>query len=273
MADFWGFVKTICAPKKRWFFGAWGVVCGIGAANAELPENVKFCIPKQYTITYDCGQLGGTVPDSVRIGYGHNFTTADTSACGGMAAGWRVNDSDTIITPNTTLPYTYVNDITLSPVVNPFTVGVDFAINGTTYYSINSDGTENGTNKHDINIQPTQWYVNFTYGNVIGNSACTTKYNSENVFDIAIDQDISHISDGSGQYCYCSILSIADMPNITPKWIYRVNFATASSEGTQNQCTSRCALNCAWYTRDNFVNSVMSRSKIFSGNGIKNITD
>ncbi|MBR1380004.1 MAG: hypothetical protein IJ560_00230, partial [Alphaproteobacteria bacterium] len=22
MADFWGFVKTICAPKKRWFFGA-----------------------------------------------------------------------------------------------------------------------------------------------------------------------------------------------------------------------------------------------------------
>ena len=22
MADFWGFIKTICAPKKRWFFGA-----------------------------------------------------------------------------------------------------------------------------------------------------------------------------------------------------------------------------------------------------------
>ncbi|MBR1380778.1 MAG: hypothetical protein IJ560_04320 [Alphaproteobacteria bacterium] len=90
------------------------MVCGIGAANAELPENVKFCIPKQYTITYDCGQLGGTVPDSVTVGYGHNFTTAASAYCGG--ARWRVNDTDTIITPGTTLPYTYTNNITLHAV-------------------------------------------------------------------------------------------------------------------------------------------------------------
>ncbi|MBR1380005.1 MAG: hypothetical protein IJ560_00235, partial [Alphaproteobacteria bacterium] len=108
------FIFLYPCTKKRWFFGAWGVVCGIGAANAELPENVKFCIPKQYRVTYDC-PAGGNAPEPVKIVYGQMYTTPGNDACGGNVGGWRVDGTDTIITPNTTLPYTYVHDVRLLP--------------------------------------------------------------------------------------------------------------------------------------------------------------
>ncbi|MBR1380438.1 MAG: hypothetical protein IJ560_02515 [Alphaproteobacteria bacterium] len=116
MADFWGFIKNNLRTKKRWFFGAWGVVCGIGAANAELPENVKFCIPKQYTVTYDC-PAGGNAPTQQSTAYGNNFTTG--VGCNNAPA-WRVDDSDTIITSNTTIPYAYTHDIVLHADYSPW---------------------------------------------------------------------------------------------------------------------------------------------------------
>ena len=78
-------------------------------ANAELPENVKFCIPKQYTVTYDC-PAGGNAPTQQSTAYGNNFTTG--VGCNNAPA-WRVGDSDTIITSNTTIPYAYTHDIVL----------------------------------------------------------------------------------------------------------------------------------------------------------------
>ncbi|MBR1379996.1 MAG: hypothetical protein IJ560_00190 [Alphaproteobacteria bacterium] len=91
------------------------MVCGIGAANAELPENVKFCIPREYSITYSCDKTcGGVAPQGMQIGYGQMFSTP-TRADGCIGAiSWRVNDTDTVITPGTTIPYSYTNDITLT---------------------------------------------------------------------------------------------------------------------------------------------------------------
>ncbi|MBR1380784.1 MAG: hypothetical protein IJ560_04350 [Alphaproteobacteria bacterium] len=91
------------------FYVLFGLMLFWANANAELPANVKFCIPKQYRVTYDC-PAGGNAPTQQTTAYGNNFTTG--VGCNNAPA-WRVDDSDTIITSNTTIPYAYTHDIVL----------------------------------------------------------------------------------------------------------------------------------------------------------------
>ncbi|MBR1380654.1 MAG: hypothetical protein IJ560_03640 [Alphaproteobacteria bacterium] len=90
---------------------------GIGAANALVqPDNTTLCVSKNFTVTYNCGEFGGNVPDSQPVAHGKEFTTAPATACGGNISAWRVNMSDDRITPDTTIVYNYVGNITLTPI-------------------------------------------------------------------------------------------------------------------------------------------------------------
>ncbi|MBR1380710.1 MAG: hypothetical protein IJ560_03960 [Alphaproteobacteria bacterium] len=114
-------------------------LCVGNFANAELPENVKFCIPKQYRVTYDC-PAGGNAPTQQSTAYGNNFTTG--VGCNNAPA-WRVDDSDTIITSNTTIPYAYTHDIVLhADYSSLYTIAGGKLINADPYVYLESTGTQ-----------------------------------------------------------------------------------------------------------------------------------
>ena len=121
------------------FYVLFGLMLFWANANAELPENVKFCIPKQYTVTYDC-PAGGNAPTQQSTAYGNNFTTG--VGCNNAPA-WRVGDSDTIITSNTTIPYAYTHDIVLHADYSPwYTIAGGKLINADPDVYIQSSGEQ-----------------------------------------------------------------------------------------------------------------------------------
>ena len=76
--------------------------------------NSGFCIPASFTITYICPNVGNT-PATRTVSHGANFTTADASVCNGDYDVWLADDGmNTKITSNTTLPYPYFKNITLT---------------------------------------------------------------------------------------------------------------------------------------------------------------
>ncbi|MBR1380015.1 MAG: hypothetical protein IJ560_00285, partial [Alphaproteobacteria bacterium] len=207
------FIFLYPCTKKRWFFGAWGVVCGIGAANAELPENVTFCIPKYYTITYKCG-CGDNAPNPVTVSFGENFTTPDAaSVCGGAWRSWRVDGTTNYITSNTTLPYTYPYDITLI-------AGGDFSVNPAA----------------DRNIAEMTWSLRWSWGTFSGIARCSVennvaagqKYNGPNA-EPTDDRDKEHFLPG----CWCHL--ITDL---------RENTAWIKAYGGSYRTMASCLLNC-----------------------------
>ncbi|MBR1380557.1 MAG: hypothetical protein IJ560_03130 [Alphaproteobacteria bacterium] len=210
-----------------------GVFCA--NVNAELPENVNFCIPKQYNITYDCGAFGGNAPISVRLGYGQMYTSADIKLCGGNA--WRVDDdTGTIITPNTTLPYTYTRDIKLTAVRWP-EISVDYTKNMIGYSCTNLSGT--GGNCPESNLAPGEWQIKFVYGDVSGVAICSGHHDNENIADVSLNQNL--INDGG--YCFCKITGINDQIFSDGVWIMN-NVTFGTGVNTAN-CRSICAYYCA----------------------------
>ncbi|MBR1380536.1 MAG: hypothetical protein IJ560_03020 [Alphaproteobacteria bacterium] len=145
------------------FYVLFGLMLFWANANAELPENVKFCIPKQYRVTYDC-PAGGNAPTQQTTAYGNNFTTG--VGCNNAPA-WRVDDSDTIITSNTTIPYAYTHDIVLHADYSPwYTIAGGRLINADADVYLNNNLSAYASYGIDTGVMSTNnigWAINFTY--------------------------------------------------------------------------------------------------------------
>ena len=231
------FIILYPCTKKRWFFGAWGVVCGIGAANAELPENVKFCIPKQYTITYDCGNFDGIAPQGTQIAYGQMFTTPTNTACGGVHNRWRVDDSDTLITTNTTIPYSYVHDIKLTAVVDMTYIDMTIAADSIEYkFNENiyrCDECQNG-----------EFIVHFNYDTIRGRAACVGSVDEYNSIYRGATYFYLDNPQLDGFSCFCQMTSLFGTKTQNTPFVRR------SYTGS---CVPTCAQRCAEYISNDFT--------------------
>ncbi|MBR1380444.1 MAG: hypothetical protein IJ560_02545 [Alphaproteobacteria bacterium] len=182
-------------------------------AYGELPENVKFCIPKQYTVTYDCGVCGGTAPASTVTSYGMMFTTPGENSGCIVNGPWNVDGTDTVITMGTTLPFTYVHDVKL---VAPSPLPMDVF----------------GTIVENAPARMT-WGTAFEWGNVSGIAMCSPDTSDKHVVRDSISDDTG---DDESNNCWCKMTA----PYET-KWVFR-NYPQ-----TADQCRKNCTHNCGHY--------------------------
>ncbi|MBR1380659.1 MAG: hypothetical protein IJ560_03685 [Alphaproteobacteria bacterium] len=208
-------MKILSILNSLYFFGT---ILFCAHAHGDLPPNTNFCIPKQYTIKYQCAD-GTDAAEPVTLAYGQTYTTPDAlTACPGGVKQWWVDDTEQYITSNTTLPYTYINDITLVS-------GLDTTIDGTT---------------HGYSSKEMTWFVKFPYGTIRGIARCSnessgaaTPYSGPNTEP---SDDL-----GTGTICYCRAIKPERNSGAWVQYLYWYSSAS--------RCSSLCARFCGYYVR------------------------
>ncbi|MBR1380042.1 MAG: hypothetical protein IJ560_00420 [Alphaproteobacteria bacterium] len=183
-------------------------------AHGDLPPNTNFCIPKQYTIKYQCAD-GTDAAEPVTLAYGQTYTTPDAATiCPGGYINWRIDGTGQYITSNTTLQYTHINDITL-------VAGLDTTIDGT---------------KHRHYVIGMMWQSVFPWGSVFGTARCskepgeyTIPYSGPNA------EPTDNRLEPGAKHCYCKMTT---PDRIGAAYVYR------GEHRDQDYCSSNCTRLC-----------------------------
>jgi len=163
-------------------------------------------------------------------------TPTDPTRTGYTFAGWRVNAQMNFSQLDTSIPGTD---------------RIAKCMNGTTPRCLRDNTPDNAgaseepcTKDYYTELNPHEWKVHFSYGDVYGMAKCS---NTTGTYAVA-----GTPSDTNGQYCWCKATTYKPLnqstvyrPLSTLAWVFRLDHGSASN------CAYSCALNCASLVRWN----------------------